>query len=115
MSSAAGEFVETQEYRRFDEFCHACRRDRYIGLCYGPPGVGKTLSALHYTEQNKTIFSKAYADSEVSLKGVLGSNVVFYTAKVSNTPGQILNDIQRMRQQLHYYLLETLRQERDKR
>ncbi|MDN8760741.1 ATP-binding protein, partial [Staphylococcus aureus] len=33
-------FVETKQYRRFEEFCDNCAKYKYMGVCYGNPGVG---------------------------------------------------------------------------
>jgi hypothetical protein len=44
--STPTEFIVTKEYRRFAEFCDACRESRYIALCHELAGLGKQLSAI---------------------------------------------------------------------
>ena len=39
------DFVITEQHRRFAEFADACRRERYIGVCYGPPGAPRSTSS----------------------------------------------------------------------
>lgn len=42
-------FIETKEYKKFKEFCDACLQYKYIGVCHGAAGVGKTQAARQYT------------------------------------------------------------------
>jgi DNA transposition AAA+ family ATPase len=87
-------FLVTKEHRRFVEFCDACQGQRYIGLCYGPPGVGKTLSARHY------LLAEPAHEGDLDS----GSRTILYTPTVSNNPGQIARDVQRLRDGLRYRL-----------
>jgi hypothetical protein len=83
-------FVETVEYRRFVEFCDACREFRYIGLCYGAPGIGKTLSALRYSRAEMIL--KAHREPAES-RDQLPIDTVLYTTEVVNTPASVAQQL----------------------
>src|SRR5690242_5419093 len=108
-SREESEFVETKEYRRFAEFCDACTWYRYIGLCYGPPGVGKTLSARHYANWDKVCSYVPWKETgEACLEDVVGSTRVLYTPQVVNSAGQVETCIASFRHKLKGLLLEKL-------
>lgn len=81
------DFLITKEYRRFAEFSDACRQYRYIGLCYGPPGVGKTLSARHYAQWDvvEPLLAQGLQPT-VPPAVVLECRAMFYTPPVANYP-----------------------------
>ncbi len=108
---ASTEFLLTKEYRRFEEFCNACYRERYIGICYGAPGVGKTLSARYYSKQDNfdKFFHQDTSEKEaIELsKELISSHAVLYTAPVMNTPKRIKQDLGRRRLDLFLSLHEV--------
>lgn len=85
-------FLVTKEHRRFAEFGEACRRDRYIGVCSGPPGVGKTLSARHYARWDDV--EAGLAEQRVTLgadipPALADCQTLVYTPAVTVTPGRL--------------------------
>ncbi len=84
------EFIVTKEYRRFAEFCDACREARYIGLCHGLPGVGKTVSARQYSHWNQLESVMGgpppYRNRAMPPRNSGPWRTVLYTPGVTNTP-----------------------------
>jgi hypothetical protein len=126
--ASQGTFLETKEYRRFAEFCDACRHQRYIGLCHGFPGVGKTLSAWQYArwhliqpyfperfyvEYRLTSIERVIVDTIASNLVPLPPEIrqcqsILYTPPVTNTPKRVEQEIDALRLALSY-LVDTLR------
>ena len=79
-------FVETREHRRFAEFLESCRRFRYIGLCYGAPGVGKTFSARRLSHADRVECFDLLRSAPVY---GLPIDTAFFTPAVLNTPAQV--------------------------
>ncbi|MEV4020665.1 AAA family ATPase [Nonomuraea angiospora] len=91
------DFILTKEHRRFTEFADAVRRDHYIGLCYGPPGVGKTLSArryAHWHELAPLLHGSRARDGEGQDRH--DWHTLLYTPTVSATPRLIDKELTNM-------------------
>ncbi len=100
------EFVVTKEHRRFAELCDAVRRERYIGVCYGPPGVGKTQSARRYSnwdELHPKLRHFTLVDPIAEAVDV-GARTIFYTPKVHNTPRIVDNDVRTLQDRLGWLI-----------
>lgn len=90
-------FISTKEYKKFEELCNSCKDYKYIGLCYGAPGIGKTLSANQYSnwKQLKSYHdcnfrNFFYAPELISIpSGILECDTIIKTASATNTPARI--------------------------
>jgi DNA transposition AAA+ family ATPase len=123
-------FATTKEHLRFGEFCDACRKYRYIGICHGVPGAGKTRSAREYArwdmlsplfpEELFTLVGRRYLDDQFPHKPfatpgspafteVLSCRTVYYTAPVAATPSRIEREVMALSATLSY-LVEAAEQ-----
>ncbi len=98
---STGEFIVTKEHRRFVEFCDACRRFRYIGLCYGSPGVGKTLSARRHSRWDDIEhLDSLFFDGIPATPELMDCRTVFYTASVTSSARRIEQGVAAQRHRL---------------
>ena len=116
-------FATTKEYLRFGEFCDACRKYRYIGICHGVPGAGKTRSAQEYADWNLlsplfpeelfTLVGRRHLDEQFPHKPfatpgspafteVLSCRTIYYTAPVGATPSRIEREVMALSATLSY-------------
>lgn len=104
-ASTAGErtgtFIATKEHRRFAEFADAVRKHRYIGLCFGSAGVGKTCSARRYArwdvaEHLLTSWGPRDPSDAAVYAALAKSRAVFYTPTVCCPFRELQSDIARL-------------------
>lgn len=90
-------FLSTKEYKRFTEFCDACRRFQYIGLCYGLPGVGKTASARKYSNwqwfDNPGTNWRKRTERKTLPEEALSCSTVLYTAEVAGNAKRLSDQL----------------------
>ncbi len=91
------------------EFCDACRRYRYIGLCHGAPGVGKTLSAREYARWDVVEAPASYylPSAEVP-QAFVTERTIIYTPSVANAPRQVERTVQALRRRVNALAIRAL-------
>ena len=109
-------FITTKAHRLFCEFGDACRSNRYIGLCYGVPGIGKTVSAREYASWDRveSVMQQYRLQELPALPTLLECVTLFYTPSVNVVPTRLEKDLEARINQLeefHYYMQAAIDQQ----
>ena len=117
LTTRAATFIATREHRRFQEFAHAVRRHRYIGLCYGAAGVGKTLSARRCARWDLaeplllTWGPREESDAKV-YAALASARAVFYTPTVGSTLRELREELRLLTSRAEICIDEHIRTRR---
>jgi DNA transposition AAA+ family ATPase len=101
----------TKEVRRFTEFCDACRHYRYIGLCYGPSGVGKSLSVRHYAKWDLVephVTPHPFAGDAPAPPELASCRTIVCTPSASTTPKRLGQQVDQLAGALSWAVEELL-------
>ena len=102
-------FLVTREHRRFAEFADTVRKHRHIGICWGPPGVGKTLSARHYAgadewqQWERFLWTKSRDVDPIPAR-VIEARTAFYTPTVTASTREVEHALPAACQRISYAL-----------
>lgn len=96
-----GPFIANKEHRRFVEFADAVRREAFIGVCFGPAGVGKTLSARRHARWDtaEPLVEQWGPREETDAKvyaALARSRTVFYTPTVRSSHRKVVEDVSQL-------------------
>lgn len=106
-------FIETSAHKRFVEFARTVCKDRTIGLCYGPAGVGKTLSARRYArwdlaEPLLESWGPRDPSDEKVYAALAKSRTVFYTPPVASAFAALRKDLNQLRNRVEACIDQAL-------
>ncbi len=97
----SGTFIATKEHRRFVEFASAVRKHRYIGICFGPAGVGKTMSARRFARWDKAeplllTWGPRDPSDAIAYDALAKARTAFYTPTIGGPVREIRDDLRKL-------------------
>jgi RepB DNA-primase N-terminal domain len=93
------------KYRKPDGFFPFVRLHSHSGQQYGPPGIGKTLSAVRYSRADQIVPRDRWTSEIRDDRPV---DTLLYTTSVVNTPSRVENDIKMARERVMSIVLDSL-------